>query len=77
MVGNSVTAASVVVSFGNIVASVVASVVGSVVASVVGSLVASVVGNIIASVVARRLDPARLTWPLTREARPPDHGVAS
>ena len=73
MVGNRVTAASVVVSFGNIVASVV----GSVVASVVGSLVASVVGNIIASVVARRLDPARLTWPLTREARPPDHGVAS
>ena len=65
MVGNSVTAASVVVSFGNIVA------------SVVGSVVASVVGNIIASVVARRLDPARLTWPLTREARPPDHGVAS
>ena len=61
MVGNRVTAASVVVSFGNIVASVVA----------------SVVGNIIASVVARRLDPARLTWPLTREARPPDHGVAS
>ena len=57
MVGNRVTAASVVVSFGNIVA--------------------SVVGNIIASVVARRLDPARLTWPLTREARPPDHGVAS
>ena len=69
MVGNRVTAASVVVSFGNIVASVVA--------SVVGSVVASVVGNIIASVVARRLDPARLTWPLTREARPPDHGVAS
>ena len=65
MAGNRVTAASVVVSFGNIVA------------SVVGSLVASVVGNIIASVVARRLDPARLTWPLTREARPPDHGVAS
>ena len=65
MAGNRVTAASVVVSFGNIVASVVASVVGS------------VVGNIIASVVARRLDPARLTWPLTREARPPDHGVAS
>ena len=65
MVGNRVTAASVVVSFGNIVA------------SVVGSVVASVVGNIIASVVARRLDPARLTWPLTREARPPDHGVAS
>ena len=61
MVGNRVTAASVVVSFGNIVASVVG----------------SVVGNIIASVVARRLDPARLTWPLTREARPPDHGVAS
>ena len=61
MAGNRVTAASVVVSFGNIVASVVA----------------SVVGNIIASVVARRLDPARLTWPLTREARPPDHGVAS
>ena len=69
MVGNRVTAASVVVSFGNIVASVVG--------SVVGSVVASVVGNIIASVVARRLDPARLTWPLTREARPPDHGVAS
>ena len=65
MAGNSVTAASVVVSFGNIVA------------SVVGSVVASVVGNIVASVVARRLDPARLTWPLTREARPPDHGVAS
>ena len=65
MAGNRVTAASVVVSFGNIVA------------SVVGSVVASVVGNIIASVVARRLDPARLTWPLTREARPPDHGVAS
>ena len=61
MAGNRVTAASVVVSFGNIVASVVG----------------SVVGNIIASVVARRLDPARLTWPLTREARPPDHGVAS
>ena len=61
MAGNRVTAASVVVSFG----------------SVVGSVVASVVGNIIASVVARRLDPARLTWPLTREARPPDHGVAS
>ena len=69
MAGNRVTAASVVVSFGNIVASVVG--------SVVGSVVASVVGNIIASVVARRLDPARLTWPLTREARPPDHGVAS
>ena len=69
MVGNSVTAASVVVSFGNIVASVVG--------SVVASVVASVVGNIVASVVARRLDPARLTWPLTREARPPDHGVAS
>ena len=65
MVGNRVTAASVVVSFGNIVASVVASVVGS------------VVGNIIASVVAHRLDPARLTWPLTREASPSDHGVAS
>ena len=65
MAGNRVTAASVVVSFGNIVA------------SVVGSVAASVVGNIIASVVARRLDPARLTWPLTREARPPDHGVAS
>ena len=69
MAGNRITAASLVVSFGNIVASVVG--------SVVGSVVASVVGNIIASVVARRLDPARLTWPLTREARPPDHGVAS